>query len=260
VDRDAIRNIMDDLWQSLWQEKKRDRFRTDTVRRDSNPVEGVDVPPTIEVLNLPKIFTRIGDIMIRKEYDEAIKDIEGYRTSERNGVVIVGHPGIGTTMGSVRQAWVLIYTPPYLGKTTLLYYILVNRLLERKPTIFQKEPDVLFLFDDNGVRELNPSMDVDPSLGIHRNTWALVDCNRRVHEPAALLARDTSPYFLVIASSPRASRWEGVEKDRGRIALWFMKPFTLAELIQASVFLASISSLAYVILQSSTSRQRQCFL
>jgi hypothetical protein len=110
-----------------------------------------------------------------------------------------------------------------------LYYILVKRLLEEKPTILQNDPGVLFLFDAYGVTALRPSSDADPELEAYGDTWALV-------------------------ASPRASRWQDVERYRGSVALWFMKPFTLAELVQASVYLASISSLTYVISQSSTSK------
>jgi hypothetical protein len=99
------RVVLNDLWESLWQQQNRGCFDTETVRRDSNPVEGVYVPTTINVLRLSEVLIRIGDIMIREEYREAIVDIERLRTAEspRTGVVIVGHPGIGTTTGSVRS-------------------------------------------------------------------------------------------------------------------------------------------------------------
>jgi len=67
----------------------------------------------------------------------------------------------------------------------------------------------------------------------YRDTWALVDANQDVQTPAPMLSRDTSPFFLVIATSPQVSRWEGLDKNKEQIGLWFMKPFTLAELIQA---------------------------
>ena len=95
------------FWRSLWLDKL-NPFREDPVRRDSNPAEGVDVPTTMKVLHLPLIFTRlyIQDVMIRDEYDEAIKGIESLRINKRGkkGVIVVGHPGIGRSMGSVGQA------------------------------------------------------------------------------------------------------------------------------------------------------------
>ena len=243
------------FWKSLWQDKE-DPLHKVSVRRDPNPVDGVDVLATMRVLHLPKIFSSISDVMIRGDYGEAIRDIEGHRTSEipTKSVMVVGHPGIGRTMLSVGQAWVLIYTPPYLGKTALLYYILVQRLLEQKPTILQITSQVLFFFSADGVEMLQPSSLVDPASEAYQNTWVLVDINAEVQAPAEMLRRDNSPFFLVIASPPKVSQWQGAPRDGGAVAFWLMKPFTLAELIQASVFLASISFFAtYVISQSSTS-------
>jgi len=226
---------MKQFWRSLWQDKD-NPFHEVTVRRDPNPVDSVDVPATMKVLSLPKIFSLTGVVMIRDDYGEAMRDIEGHSTSYTRNVVIVGHPGIGRTMGSIGQAWVLIYTSPYLGKTIFLYYILVRRLLEQKQTILQIDSDHLFFFNANGVNVLPPSFLMDPELEIYQNTWALVDINREIQTPAVMLCRDTSPFFVVMASSPRPSRLRGLQKYRGPDAYWLMKSFTLAELIQASVF------------------------
>ena len=85
------------FWKDLWQEKK-DPFREVPVRRDPNPVGGVTVPETMEVLRLPEIFSSPSDIMVRGDYAKALKDIGGYSTSKSRGVIIVGHPGIGRTV------------------------------------------------------------------------------------------------------------------------------------------------------------------
>ena len=231
------------FWKDLWQDKV-DPFREDSVPRDSNPIDGVDVPETVKVLHLPKVFPSIDNVMIRDEYIEAMKDIEGYYTSsEKNSVIILGHPGIGMTMDSVRQVWILIYTPPYLGKTTLLYYILVKRLLEENhPSVQQELPRFL---QCRRVKILNPSMSVDPELEEYQNAWALVDINALVEKPAEMLGLN-APFFLVMASSSRASRLRKLQKHRRPAAYWLMKSFTLAELIQASVFLASILSFVHL--------------
>jgi len=82
-------------------------FREDSVHRDPNSVEGVDVPATMEVLHLPDTFSSIGDVMVRADYGEALTDIEGHFTSKRRkSVIVIGHPGIGRT-----RPWVL------MGKT-----------------------------------------------------------------------------------------------------------------------------------------------
>jgi len=104
----------------------------------------------MKVLHLPSPFDSISDVMIRGDYDEAVRDIERHHTSETppKNVIIAGHPGMGRTMGSIGQAWVLIYTPPYLGKTTLLYYILVKRLLEPsfRPVLTSSFPSMPTVF------------------------------------------------------------------------------------------------------------------
>ena len=247
---DPVTASLRQFWNSLWNEQG-DRFCEDLVTRGPNPVEGVDVPATMKVLNLSAVSGTIEKVMIRDEYDEAIKDIEGHK-ERKMGVVIVGHPGIGKSMGSVGQACVLVNTPPYLGKTILLYYILVKRLLEKKPTVLQYKPNVVFIFNDKGLHARPASSYYEPDLSGYQGTWALVDMNEKITQPADFI--QSSKFFLVMASSPTPSRWYNVQMYKAPVTLWFMKPFSLVELLQASVFLASNSSfVAYVILQSSTS-------
>ena len=134
----------------------------------------------------------------------------------------------------------------------LLYYILVKRLLKQQPTILQISTEFLFLFNASGVKMISPSIIIHPESEVYQGAWALVDID--VQRPAAVLRRESSPLFLIMASSPRASRWREVQRYRGLVAFWLMKPFTLAELIQASVFFRPAFRLVtYVISQSSTS-------
>ena len=93
------------FWSTLWQEK-RDPFRVIPVRRDPNPIDSVNVPATMNVLNLPRILSPIDVVMVRDDYNEAVTDIEARSTSNTRNTIIVGHPGIGRIMGSI---WVLIY-------------------------------------------------------------------------------------------------------------------------------------------------------
>lgn len=143
---------------------------------------------------------------------------------------------------------------PYLGKTILLYYILVKRLFEKKSTILQNNRDCLYVFNANGVRVMSASRFVHPKSAEYQNTWALVDINPYVQEPASMIGNDNNPFFLIMAPSPRPSRLRNLQKFGRPGAYWLMKPFSLAELIQASVFLTRISSsVTYRISQSSSS-------
>ena len=97
------RKEIDQFWEDLW-EKKQSPFRVVSVNRDPNPVEGVDVPETMEVLRVPHLFNTPCEIIVRGDYPEAMNTLEGYSTSATSSVVVVGHPGIGRTMGSIGQA------------------------------------------------------------------------------------------------------------------------------------------------------------
>ena len=89
---------MEQFWRRLWKDKE-DIFSEVSVRRCPNPVDGVHVPATMKVLHLPMIFSSIGDVMIRDDYGEAMRDIEGHSTSKKKSVIITGHPEIGRNMG-----------------------------------------------------------------------------------------------------------------------------------------------------------------
>jgi hypothetical protein len=124
-----------------------------------------------------------------------------------------------------------------------LYYILVKRLLEQQPTILQISPEYLFIFSSSGFNAITLSKFAHPKPEEYQRAWALVDINSDVEKPAEMLRRTSSPFFLIMSSPPRASRLEEVQRYRAPVAFWFMNPFSLAELIQASVyFLARISS------------------
>lgn len=46
------------------------------VRHDPNPVNSVNVPATMNMLNLPKILSPIDVVIVRDDYNEAVTDIE----------------------------------------------------------------------------------------------------------------------------------------------------------------------------------------
>jgi hypothetical protein len=98
--------ILQEFWENLWQSHKKPFGKMDVVR-DPNPVQSIDVPATIKVLSLPEVLSPISTVMVRDEYDEAMKYIENRRADEggqqMRGIIIAGHPGIGMSMGSVRR-------------------------------------------------------------------------------------------------------------------------------------------------------------
>ena len=84
------------FWHNLWVASK-NMILQETVQRDTDCLEDVDVPATFDVLHgLPVSFTE-GGILIRGEYKSAEEDLESYKPHV-NAVVIVGHPGIGKSV------------------------------------------------------------------------------------------------------------------------------------------------------------------
>ena len=101
---DPVSEELRQFWKSLWEDKK-DPFCMDSVRRGPNPLKGIDVPATMQLMHLPIIFSSIGGaVMVRDDYDEAMRDIEDHHTRKAKSVIVVGHPGIGKVMGSVGPA------------------------------------------------------------------------------------------------------------------------------------------------------------
>lgn len=106
---DLALETMRRFWKSLWKDKE-DPFLDVYVRRGPNPVDSVDVPATMKVLHLPAILSSIGDVMIRSDYDEAMRDIEGHSTCQTKSVVVAGHPGIGRAVCFLGKTWALKYS------------------------------------------------------------------------------------------------------------------------------------------------------
>ena len=85
------------FWNDLWVARK-NPIRQETVQRDPDCLDDVDVPATFDVLHgLPVSFTK-GGILIRSEYKCAEEGIESRHQPHVNAVVIVGHPGIGKSV------------------------------------------------------------------------------------------------------------------------------------------------------------------
>jgi hypothetical protein len=84
------------FWRDLWVASK-NLIRQETVQRDPDCLEDVDIPAMFDVLHgLPVSFTK-GGILIRGEYKSAEEGIESHQPYV-NAVVIVGHPGIGKSV------------------------------------------------------------------------------------------------------------------------------------------------------------------
>ncbi|KAG8901551.1 hypothetical protein FRB99_005214 [Tulasnella sp. 403] len=142
---------------------------------------------------IPGVQSRI---MIRAVYIPTLKFIEKRaRSDPRSGVIVSGHPGI----------------------------------VDCKPTLFQAEPAVFYLFDKSGVREL-PSIFTGLWDIVSPGTWALVDSNTEVKRPASAIL-NCRRVFIIAAASPCNNRMEWRKaRNQHRICTYCMEPWTLEEL------------------------------
>jgi hypothetical protein len=95
----------------------------------------------------------------------------------------------------------MLISLPYLGKTTFLFYLLLDRLQRKLPTAVQLGPNYYSIFDEKGAIVNSLSYD-DPRL---RECWALTDSNDMVTQPCVpfkILAKR-----VILASSPKPERW-----------------------------------------------------
>ncbi|KAI0296171.1 hypothetical protein BC826DRAFT_245379 [Russula brevipes] len=196
------------FWNRLWNENV-NPIRTETVVRDSDPVEGLTIPPTIRVFHGLPAELSSGPVFIRNQYDDACQVLLSL-CATYSGVVIAGHPGI--------------------GKTMFLYYLLALRLHNKQPTFFQYTPDFVILFNSLGVTLLPPNVSADTSAP--KGSWALVDSNTEVKSVPRIFTGSKCPYFVVVAAFPHRERWQSLRHNRPNTRVWYMEPFTLEELIQ----------------------------
>jgi len=114
------------------------------------------------------------------------------------------------------KKFILILGQPGIGKTWFLSYVLVRRLLEGKPTVFQlakfdsasKSNSTHCLLDENGVRQIDSA-----SIDKLRNPdiWVLAD-QKPVGAPRLAGGRN---WLVVVTSSPRESNYHYLVKEYG---------------------------------------------
>ncbi|KAF9230645.1 hypothetical protein BU15DRAFT_83374 [Melanogaster broomeanus] len=128
-------------------------------------------------------------MIVRNEYRLAMETLEG--EDYQGGAVVVGQPGI--------------------GKTFFLVYALVERLRKEQPTAFQFDPDMYFLFTENGITA-HPTNDAQPLKLLPGTIWALSDSNEETIQLARafLCARNAR---VIQATSPNAERWKEWRKQ-----------------------------------------------
>ncbi|KIM90408.1 hypothetical protein PILCRDRAFT_1716 [Piloderma croceum F 1598] len=143
-----------------------------------------------------------------------------FLNTEQSGMIgavtLLGHPGI--------------------GKSLWLYIVLVLRILAGRPTIYHFGPDICYVFDADGLYEVNFGNTGLQSSGhwqfnnaISQQDWCLVDSNQTVVSVPPFLA--SLPIFLVQSASPRSERIEWSKKYNHVHITYCMKNWSLSELI-----------------------------
>lgn len=127
-------------------------------------------------------------ILVRNEYRQLLNHITELHKQLRGGVVLLGQPGI--------------------GKSLFLYYILLYRIFHSKPTAFESTPQGIFFFGET-FKRLDK---IDPEG--YPDAWALSDSNYKLMQPSESFTQPYSRFFLVQATSPQLTRWQGWPKYR----------------------------------------------
>ncbi len=131
-----------------------------------------------------------------------------------------------------------------VGKTVLLYVLLVLRLQAQLPTIYQSRDTHLYYFADDGVYlvKLTPGfVATDFKSQFHKSTWCLIDSNQSL-DTVPVFIQDLG-LFIVQASesSPRPHRYAWIDKATRPVMQYFMKSWTLPELLVGYVTYLLIS-------------------
>lgn len=166
-----------------------------------------------QVISLPGYDGLILDsvlrgIYIRKDYTTLLRRLEEMPEQKERGAIIIGTPGIGEQQSSsseLIQSSSLHHRP---GKTLFLVYLLIERVLAGKKTIFQSSSKNLVLLDGGTVTEY---VNEDFEANKHMDAWALLDAGEEIYlphdPPIALNSGNANLPFIVLATSPQPAKW-----------------------------------------------------
>lgn len=121
------------------------------------------------------------------------------------------------------------------GKTIWLSFLLIMHVLSGLPTIYQTEKDKFYIFTNDGVSKVSTHVDMHQlKQALPANTWCLLDSNTELDDgPGRFIP---TKFFMIQTASAREKNLRWRSKAEHNI-LYFMRPWTLAELIVACVSL-----------------------
>jgi hypothetical protein len=154
------------------------------------------------------------NLLIRPCYEEILKRLFGFG----NSAAVLGGPGIGECIEPNSHIFQLTRGT---GKTLLLSYILVKKLLAAEPVSYQSTPRIFFCFNADGafayIDDKNPPID--------RSRWHLVDSSYHLTMPEIYYGFG----HIIQATSPRNLICNDWVQDLSGREFW-MEPFSWQEM------------------------------
>ncbi|KAF8328004.1 hypothetical protein F5887DRAFT_160175 [Amanita rubescens] len=105
----------------------------------------------------------------------------------------------------------------------------------------------IYYFADDGVYLINLTLNpiaTNFKSQLHKSTWCLVDSNQSLHTVPVFI--QDLDLFVVQASSPRPHRYTWIDKATRPVLRYFMKPWTLPELLVGRVLQDEVCSEAQI--------------
>ncbi|KAF5381962.1 hypothetical protein D9615_004249 [Tricholomella constricta] len=261
----GVEEALATVWSIAKKENFDDLFELRKVERDNPPIDVV-IPDTFLVLKNPTnaLFPFDTAALITMEYVQILKDVISFyidpyaghadqasETGNDEGPMDVDEPDENQLLLNIveknpfknnpslqqrRQAsGFILLGNPGIGKTVWLKFLLVLRLLARQPTIFQDRPQHFLFFDGERVFSRDCEGDSFAALylinsgQIPKYTWCLIDTNDALTTiPQSI---HDLQLFIVQSSSPHSQRLHWLNKTQFTYMKYYMKPWTLSELI-----------------------------
>ncbi|KAF8806595.1 hypothetical protein BYT27DRAFT_7141270 [Phlegmacium glaucopus] len=214
--------------------------------------DDINVPATCLIFALPddlqkELKLTVSNVLIRDDYCQALNDVWNFAADNglppplhesSTGTQDFKNPYLQVTQQSSIIGAVTLLGHPGIGKSLWLLIVLFLRVLAGCPTIYHFEPGNCYVFNADGLYEVNfgdTGLGLQPSGRLHFNKaissqyWCLVDSNRSVTSVPPFLALLGT--FLIQVASPRSDPIEWRKKYDHVSITYYMKNWLLSELI-----------------------------
>ncbi|KAG6379458.1 hypothetical protein JVT61DRAFT_11938 [Boletus reticuloceps] len=205
-------DLLENFRQAVWGNPA--ALAAQTAGQDGQPVLYIDLDHHLAALQVIFMEVRREEILVLREYQEAITEFRRNTGSYRNGACI---------SGQARS-----------GKSTFLAYALIERLREQQPVAVQPswsdEHGEYILFTQNGT-SVHKWYDQTPIANHGSNLWLLCDTKENFQGPTLAFARaklkKTGPRIFIAASQANMGRkWA----FRESIVVYYMDLWSLQDI------------------------------